>query len=801
MNPPTMESLNTPASPQTVSASPEWFGQDITGERVAVTTAAPYRAYRSRLSDRAAATSWVQIDLGAAQSIHAVKVYPSNKFLAPGNGFPSRFRVECDADEAFSHPTMIADRSQNDYPDPLDCVVTFSTEGLTARFVRLTAVQLRQEKPLDVALPFPRAGVAQYVLSLTRIEILSDGRNVALERPVCVDAILGNAEDAWRLTRPPRPQGEGVWTDHPDNVTPAESWRPPVSLLSSPTHGVSLNGGLFRKAMDHNIAYLLESFTIDDLLRPFRMRAGKPVPESTRARHPFWEDDLAGSNAGRFLMGAGNTLRFIEHATLRERMNAIVAGIAECREPDGYIMGFPQDSLFVSEHGAYTRVWTTLGLIEAGRAGAPGAFDLLRGYYDGYNRLPFLPELLRRCNQGGQGMVANSQLYFTPVGAPNDIQTLQRYFQENYWLEALARRDPTAIEDYPYDRPHAYLLTNVLSYLDLFRATGERRYLEAVDGAWDLFHDHWQNVGGAISIVELMRCPPNSHKLYDRLGETCASAFWVMLNQQLHALRPAQEKYVSEIEKSLYNVLFANQDGAHGIRYHTMLLGHKEPAARINTCCEGQGTRLFGRLPEYIYSIADDGLYVNLFEPSSIEWHRGNVTLRMTQRTDFPRDPAVELVVNTESPQRTKVWIRVPSWTQATVRFDVNGREAANGSPGSFTSIERVWADGDTISFNIPLALRLTRYTGADQAVGYGRFALEYGPLLMAALDAADSKLLLLGTNDPGDFVGQLRADPANGGHFIFDGVFSAVRFIPYFEVTDQSFSCFPLIEARGDIP
>ena len=35
-------------------------------------------------------------------------------------------------------------------------------------------------------------------------------------------------------------------------------------------------------------------------------------------------------------------------------------------------------------------------------------------------------------------MIANTRMYFTPVGKPEDIQVVQRYFQENYWLDELA---------------------------------------------------------------------------------------------------------------------------------------------------------------------------------------------------------------------------------------------------------------------------------------------------------------------------------------------------------------------------
>lgn len=57
-----------------------------------------------------------------------------------------------------------------------------------------------------------------------------------------------------------------------------------------------------------------------------------------------------------------------------------------------------------------------------------------------------------------------------------------------------------------------------------------------------------------------------------------------------------------------------------GIRYHSVMEGVMERPQNINTCCEGQGSRLLGSLPEYIYSLAPSRqtLYVNLYAESSI---------------------------------------------------------------------------------------------------------------------------------------------------------------------------------------
>lgn len=778
-----------------------------TGERIAGSTAALYRPYRSRAYGSAAATTWAQIDLGSSQSIDAVKLYPSNRHDTLGSGFPARFRIECSDDPAFQTRQPIADWSTSDYPHPGDRIVQFAAKKAQGRHVRITATKLSPETfSMGIG-----SGRESYVFALTKIEVISAGADVAAHRSVTVDTALGSPADAQQLTRAPRPQGEGVITNNSGNVTSPEYWRAVAYRAQVPATDLQIGEGLFRTAVDNNIDYLLNSASVDDLLLPFRQRAGKPVPAPTRKPHFFWDDLLPGSSAGRFLMGAANTLHWVEHAELRRRMNAVVDGIAHCRQSNGYIMAYPEEAFFDSEHGAYERAWVTHGLLDAAGVGNSKALDLLRGYYDWYNAMPYLPEALRRCGFGPQGMVANTRLYFTSVGKAADVQVLQRYFQENYWLADLAARRPHALWQYPYDRPHGYLLTLLEAYLDLYRATGDERYLQAVLGAWELFREHWQATGGTIALIEFTPCPPGSRALHDHLGETCCSAFWVLLNQRLHLLDPEEEKYVAEIEKSIYNVLLANQDGGRGIRYHSVLVGRKDRPTNLSTCCEGQGTRLLASLPQFIYSIADEGVYVNLFESSSIAWSQAGAQLRLEMHTDFPRDPKVRLSMHASSPTSARIRIRVPSWAAGVMDIEVNRAHAGTGRPGSYHAIDRVWSDRDEITFTLPMAFKLTKYTGIDQIQGRERFALEYGPLLMAAVGAADAKLTVRRASSPQELLARLQSTADRQLSFTLSDPMtrvmadvageSEIEFRPYFSVlTEESFSCFPVVETKAGL-
>jgi DUF1680 family protein len=767
----------------------------LTNEELSTGPATNFRPYCSRPVSSEKTPGWVQIDLGARYPIEMIRLLPSASPESepwpypyqPGT-FPLRFKIEVADSSDFA---VIADLTNADFPDPKNRLTAFPGNGRRARYIRITVTRMPAIPHRD-----------SFAFVLSKVEVLSSGRDVALLAAVTADPITGNQNDLEQLTRKPRPQGEGVITDHPENVIPAANWKPAQYRAQAPLSGVVLNGGLFEKVMENNIGYLLRSFTVDDLLRQFRERAGKPLPLDSRTPHKFWEEDLAGSNAGRFLMGAGNTLRWIDHPILRKRLDEVVNGIEDCRQANGYIMAYPEDTIFYSERGAYTRAWLTHGLIEAGYAGNSKAFNLLRGNYDWFNQCPYLPQLLRRAGFGPQGMVPNTRLYFTPVGKPEDIQVIQRYFQENYWMQDLSQEEEEAIWQYPYDRPHCYEVTFFEAYLDLYRATGDQRYLKAMLGAWKLYHENWENVGGSTALEEMEVDPPKSYRLDDRHGEFCGTTFWVFFNQRFHLLMPEEEKYVAEIEKSIYNIAIANQAGTEGIRYFAVLVGSKLEPNRRNTCCEGQGTRLLGALPEFIYSIAQDGFYVNLFEPSTLEWKGNQGSLQMKMETRFPAAPEVRLRIATSSPTSCKIRVRVPGWASHDMEVCVNGQKAIAGKPGFYVTLDREWSNADEIRFTLPLKFKMTRYEGEsmdNNFVPLDRYALEYGPILLAAVGRItnerheDATIRVTKGPLPEDMLGQLVADPQNPLHFWIEGN-DQVRLIPYWEVKEEPFTCFPTL-------
>lgn len=775
----------------------------LTDDRVASTPTFRYRPYRSKPAKTVDALSWAQIDLGEPQQVTEVRLFPANERMFPGQdayyageGFPVRFKLEAASDADFAHPEMIVDLTREDFPNPKDRIVAASGTNIRARYVRLTVTRFPKpqwtgsNEGAPSADP-PESAKGDSWWALSRIAVLCNGKDISVGCPVSGDSQFSQNDELQQLTRAERIETEYVYRDNPQHVTAADGWNRVRYAAHAPTSGVTLRGGVFEKTMRNNISYLLTSFSVDDLLLQFRERAGKPVPSSAHVPDKFWESDLAGSNAGRFLMGAGNTLRWIDDPELRRHFNAVVDGIAECSEADGYVMAYPRDTIFYSERGAYTRAWLTHGLLEAGYAGREDAFRMLRGYSDWFNGCRYLPTLLRGAVQGGQGMIANTRVGLSPVGKPADIQVIQRYFLEADWLDALARMRKDQIWQYPYDRPHCYLLTNLEAYLDVYLATGEKQWHDGVLAGWEMYNKYWEQPGGSISIIEYHYDPPASNSLTQKLGELCGSSFWTFLSQRFQLMNPDEERYAAEIEKSIYNVAMANQDGTYGLRYHTILVGKKEKGTRINTCCEGQGTRLIGSLPEHVYSIADDGVYVNLFEPSTLEWTHGGRPFRIQMDTEFPFAYTVKLTMTPESPSAMKLRVRVPSWAAKSMQVEVNGSAAGTGQPGSYLVLDRTWSSGDAVTFTLPAGFKLTEYTGADQIAGKKRYSLMHGPLLYAAVGSVDAVLRC----SPTDLIGRLRPTPGSPLHYTVEGD-PGVEYMPYWQVNEEEFTCFPVVEA-----
>jgi hypothetical protein len=89
------------------------------------------------------------------------------------------------------------------------------------------------------------------------------------------------------------------------------------------------------------------------------------------------------------------------------------------------------------------------------------------------------------------------------------------------------------------------------------------------------------------------------------------------------------------------------------------------------------------------------------------------------------------------------------------------------------------------------MEFRLTEYAGVEKFPDRKRFAVEYGPILMAYVNTAGNKDNINLPFETSKAVRSLKPVSGKPLHFSVEGV-PDCEFMPYFEVQSEPFSCYP---------
>ena len=569
--------------------------------------------------------------------------------------------------------------------------------------------------------------------------------------------------------------------------------------LFTPLHGVRLTGGLFRKVFENNIGFI-RRLDMDRMRYWFDVKKGF-TPRAERYPGHF-EDNLKGQTASQYLMGAGNVLRWEECEPLRQGVNEIIDFIEDGAEDDGFIMPVDKRNFAFREYPHYVRIWLSYGLIAAARGGNEKAFRLLRNWQDWFNHCPDLP-VIKYLELAFQGVVASTSVFMTEIGKDEDMEITRKYYEESWRLAEFIAHDPNAVQTRRQHgkepHPHGSELEGFEGYLDLYRYYGAPYLLNAVMGCWDLYKRDWQHPGGGIVMCEFAEnAKPGANYFLkeNRYNELCCTSFWLHINQRLHRLFPDEEKYTFEVEQSIYNIAIADQNGDEDIRYFAILDEHKPQPQRLNHCCSGVGTRIFGSLPEYLFTMTKDTLSCDLYAPAVLTWQTDEQEITVTEETNFPYDGAISLKFDMEKAQNVKLRLRMPHYVAGPVSVCVNGKEVAQGKPGSYLALEREMKPGDVVSYCFALQWQCVKYHGDEEVGGYDRYSFLYGPLLMAVVGQRNydhgSVIPGNGTDLPGKL--EPTGEPL---HFRIPGTEYTV--MPYFEIQREEFTCFPMFRQDYD--
>ena len=568
-------------------------------------------------------------------------------------------------------------------------------------------------------------------------------------------------------------------------------------VLFTPLHGVRLTGGLFRRIFDDNVKFNLTQLDIDRMRYWFDVKEGR---EPTAERYDgVFEDYLRGQTASQYLMCAGNVLRWEEIPEVRRGLDEVLDFLEDSQESDGFLMPIEKSRFAYREYPHYVRIWLTYALIAAANSGERRAFRMLRLWQDWFNRCPDLPAI-KYLSLAYQGVVASPLVYATEVGVAEDMEKTIEHYEETWRLGQFMDDEPWAVKTRRQHgrepHPHGNELEAFEGYLDLYRYTGAPYYLEAVRNCIGQYRRDWQHPGGGIIMCERFGGAELGHRLIylnkeQPYNEVCTSVFWLGINQRLHRLFPDDEVPIFEVEQSLYNVIFAAQNGAIDIRSYMFLDEYKRGPIRPNHCCSGSGTKTLASLPEYLFTLNPRTVSCDIYAAAELDWESEHGNVRITEETDFPYDGHVELTGTPEIAHEFTLKIRNPWYTKREIPVYVNGVEYAKAPEGGYLSIYRRWEAGDTVEFDIPFTFKIHAYEGEHDVPGYRRSAYTYGPLLLALRGPRNHPNGTIVPGTPEEFTDRLI--PTDRPLVFAVRGMEGYTVEPYFSFNDGEFVCFPM--------
>lgn len=96
------------------------------------------------------------------------------------------------------------------------------------------------------------------------------------------------------------------------------------------------------------------------------------------------------------------------------------------------------------------------------------------------------------------------------------------------------------------------------------------------------------------------------------------------------------------------------------------------------------------------------------------------------EQTRYPFEETVGFTLHTGSEVAFPMYFRIPSWAEG-ASVAVNGKRAGKAEPGKYVKIERTWKDGDNVTLEFPMSLRMRTWQVNKNSV-----SIDYGPLTLS---------------------------------------------------------------------
>ena len=139
------------------------------------------------------------------------------------------------------------------------------------------------------------------------------------------------------------------------------------------------------------------------------------------------------------------------------------------------------------------------------------------------------------------------------------------------------------------------------------------------------------------------------------------------------------------------------------------------------TCNMHQGWPKFTK--HLWFASDDDGLAAMFYAPCKVEAKvAGGAQVSIREETNYPFEESIRFTVSTKKQVEFPMHLRIPGWC-ASPRILVNGQEIHPSISGGMAVIDRKWKDGDVLSLELPMKVKISRWYEASAVV-------EHGPLV-----------------------------------------------------------------------
>ncbi|WP_235833025.1 aceric acid hydrolase [Arcticibacter tournemirensis] len=303
---------------------------------------------------------------------------------------------------------------------------------------------------------------------------------------------------------------------------------------------------------------------------------------------------------------------------------------------------------------------------------------------------------------------------------------------------------------------------------DVYAETGDTSLLKRLNLMWDDVTQHKMYITGACGALYDGVSPDGTsyeptdvqkvHQAYGRdyqlpnftaHGETCANIGNMLWNWRMLTMS-GDAKYADIAELTLYNSILSgiSLNGTKFLYTNPLSYSDELPFKQrwskdrvgyiaLSNCCPPNVVRTIAEVNNYLYSVSDKGLWVNLYGGSKLSTKlRDGSVIKLTQETAYPWDGNIRVSFESAPSKPFDVMLRIPGWCKG-ASLKINGKDQQDElTAGTYATITRKWAKGDIIELILPMNATLVESNPLVEETR-NQVAVKRGPVVYC-LEAKD---------------------------------------------------------------